>query len=337
MRSISHLSLLLSIFLVVSCASTTSKKEYTTYNQQIEKIIKESKKSKFISKFENIPTFKSTENKMAPGFLFWLNHPSDEKLQGRYRAEFDGTLRLPYNVKVNVTGLTFTELKDQVLNAYSKFFQRGVSNVEFKLLSLDYYVEVRGFVKKSDKFLVKRNTGLDKLIDMAEGLDGDLKTTFYKATITQQNQSYALSLNQYFQTTSASNVINWTGGDTVFISEQDESEMGDSLPIVTVLGGVNTPGKTLYKDNAHVFYYLGKSGGVISTLAYHQTYIIRQTENGIKKIQFDLTDLDALPAVEPNDIIMLQGDSRTVADKVFERTSQIASILMAIVFALVAL
>lgn len=322
--------LLLNFILVVlfsSCSTITPVSEYKTYNKAQEEFFKSNKGTKFISDYDKIPKFSKLKYKMAPGHLFYLNHPSDSKLKGRYRADFDGVLRLPYNVVLKVDGLSFRELKAKVLEAYSKFFQRGVENVEFKLIYKNFYVEVRGFVKKSGRYLVSQNESIDKVIDKAGGLKGDLNKSFYKASIKQQNQSYAINLNQYFQNNFYSNSFTWTGGDSIFVSEQDESEMGAAIPIVTVLGGVNSPGKVLYKDQANIFYYLSKTGGVIPNLAYDRAMIVRNTDNGLQKINFDLKNVKDIPHIYPQDTIVLQGDTRNKGDRIFDRTIQILSII----------
>ncbi|MBC77951.1 MAG: hypothetical protein CME64_18240 [Halobacteriovoraceae bacterium] len=321
---------ILIIALFSSCASRDEVLNYETYNDQFESTPVVKQNGRLVTDFKDVPQHKARKNKIAPGFLFYLNHPSDEKLKGRFRVDFNGRLRLPYNVVIKAEGLTFREVRDEVLKRYSKFFQRGVENMQFKLLRKDYLVEVRGFVKDSGRYYVSRKEGIDKLIDKAGGLRGDLQKKFYKASIKQQGVNYSVSLNQYFQDSKYSNVFTWTGGDKVFITELDESEMTSTLPIVTVLGGVRSPGKTLYQDRAHLFYYLGKSGGAIDNLDYSESYVIRTTEQGLKKIKFDLNEMNAIPAIAPNDIILLQSSKRTTADLVFQRLGQIASIITSI-------
>lgn len=315
----------------VSCASKTdSSLSYETYNQQIEEYVKNTTSTKLVTNYDDIPRFKKQDRHMAPGHLFYLYHPSDEKLKGRYRADFEGVLKLPYNVRLDVKGLSFSELREKVYASYSKFFQRGVDKVDFKLLRRDYFVEVRGFVEKSGRYLVTQNEGIDKVIDKAGGLEGDLQEQFYKASITQQGDTYAISLNQYYEDSKHTNAFTWTGGDKIFVTELDESEMTSALPIITVLGGVNTPGKTLYKANAHLFYYLGKSGGAINNLDYDESYIIRTTDQGISKIHFDLTEMDDIPALAPNDIVLLQSEKRSTMDIVMERLVQFATVVTSI-------
>lgn len=313
--------------LLVSCSSHTPRSEYKSFNDIQGELTEQKKSSEFISNHKDIPKFSHLKYKMAPGYLFHLSHPSDNRLKGQYRADFKGFLRLPYNVVVNVKGLSFKELRSKILKAYSKFFKRGVEKVNFKLIYKDYYVEVRGLVQKSGRYLVSQNESIDKVIDKAGGLKGDLNDSFYKASIRQQNKSYSINLNQYFQNDFYSNSFTWTGADTIFISEQDESDMGTSLPIVTVLGGVNAPGKVLYMKQANLFYYLSKTGGVIPNLAFEKAVIVRSAKDGIKKISFDLADIDSIPHIYPQDTIILQSDTRTTSDKLFDRSIQVLSII----------
>ena len=314
----------------MSCGSLTPVSQYETYNSAQDEFRKRDSKSEFISDYNEIPKFPELRRTMAPGHIFSLKHPSDDKLKGRFRAAFDGTLVLPYGVRINVKGLSFKQLREKVLKAYAKFFQRGVESVEFKLLYRDYWVDVRGFVKKSGRYLVTQTESIDKVIDRAGGLNGDLKSGFYKASIKQQDKSYVISLNQYFQNNYYSNAFVWTGGDSIFVAEQDENEMSQSIPIVSVLGGVTSPGKVLYKERADIFYYLGKSGGVIPNLATERSIIIRKTKNGLKDIRFDLADIDSLPHIYPQDTILLQGDARNRKDRIFDRSIQILSIITSI-------
>lgn len=317
-------------FITASCASKKLSSNYETYNEALERNSQGTSSSKLVTNFDDLPKFNNLRGKMAPGHEFYLYHPSDEKLKGKFRADFNGNLRLPYNVVINVTGLTYSELRAQVLEKYSKFFQRGVENVSFKLLRMDYLVEVRGLVKKSGKYYVSRNEGLDKLIDKAGGLRGDLQNRFYKASIKQEKDFYSISLNQYYQNSKYNNAFVWTGGDRIFVTELDESEMTSSLPIITILGGVNNPGKVLYKEKANIFYYIGKSGGAIDSLDYDESYIVRTTKDGMYKIQFDLTNMDRIPALAPNDVILLQAEKESFADRMWNRLVQFATIITSV-------
>jgi hypothetical protein len=99
---------------------------------------------------------------------------------------------------------------------------------------------------------------------------------------------------------------------------------------------VQTPGKVLYQDNASLFYYLSKSGGVIPTLGYQEAYIIRTTGTGLQKIQFNITEVETIPTIKPHDVILLNAEKRTPTDKFFERLTQISAVLTTIAFFIIA-
>jgi protein involved in polysaccharide export with SLBB domain len=329
--------LLLSLLSVVGCSSSgSSNPSYERVNDNLEQSNRSAAPSD-IRSIQDIPQFEETENKVAPGFLFSLNHPTDGKLQGSFRVGFDGVLKLPYGVKIAVAGLTFSDVKAKVVEAYTSFFQRGAQNVSFNLVSKDYYVEVRGYVKKSGQYLVKRKESIDKVIDAAGGLNGTMKQDFFVASIKQQDLSYSVSLNQYYENNVLGSSFTWTGGDVIFIKNSNEDSATQIAATVEVIGGVQSPGKTLYKEDANIFYYLGKRGGVVSDLGYEEAYVIRKGPKGLERIQFNITEMSEVPVIKPGDTILLGSETRTFSDKVWERTTQAASILLSIAFIIIAL
>jgi hypothetical protein len=204
------------------------------------------------------------------------------------------------------------------------------------LVSKDYWVEVRGFVKKSGTYLVKRKESIDKIIDTAGGLAGKINEDFFIVSIKQQNISYSVSLNQYYENNVLGTSFTWTGGDVIFINLSNEDSTAQVAPTVEVIGGVATPGKTLYKEDANLFYYLSKRGGVIPNIGYEEGFVIRKAKKGLERIKFDITEMDTIPVIKPGDTILLTAEKRTVTDRIWERATQIASILTSIAFLIIA-
>lgn len=337
MNQLVRVGLLLSLVIgMVGCASSNkSDVAYERYNK-VYKSSSAGSRSKLAGPDE-VPSFKKLNGLVAPGHLYSLYHPSDDKLRGKFRTRFDGMLFLPYNVKINATGMSFRKLKDAVIGRYAKFFQRGVKDVRFRLIRRDYWVEVRGLVKKSGRYLVKQKDSIDKVIDQAKGLKGDLSKDFFVAAIQQQDKKYTISLNQYFQSNFFGKSPTWTGGDSIFVTRMSEGGNNSELPFVTVLGGVLKPGKTLYQDNASLFYYLSKTGGTISNLDYEESYIIRRGPNGLVKLHFNITDMKSIPAIYPSDIVFLNAEKKTFWDRFWERTLQVASLISTIAVLIIAL
>ena len=316
----------------ISCSS--SKVEYKKQNS-IKMESSENDDSKFLS-VDEVPTFKERQYFIAPGFLLQLSHPSDDKLNGRFRVSYDGILRLPYGVRVSTDGLNLTNLREKVREGYTRFFQKGVNKVDLKIVYKQFYVEIRGFVEKPGRYLVTRNESIDRVIDQAGGIKGDLNKDFYSALIKQQGEAYSISLNKYYEDITFSKAITWTGADQIFINLLNDDAADSALPMVTVLGGVNGPGKHLFKKNQDIYYYLNKSGGLVSTINLEEAYIMRTTKEGIQKIQFNLASAEQLPAIEKNDVIMVNSEQRTAWDRFLQRSSQIAGIFASIAILIIA-
>jgi protein involved in polysaccharide export with SLBB domain len=336
-----HLLLICVLFLtsiVLTGCSTSNHGNNPNYERQNDSNRKSTKvhAPSNIRAIKDIPQFEETDKIIAPGFLFALSHPTDEKLKGTFRVQLDGLLALPYGVRITVTDLTYQELREKVLSSYNSFFQRGAQNVSFALLRKEYWVEIRGFVKNPGTYLVKRKESIDKIIDMAGGLAGNIKQDFFMASVKQQNLSYSVSLNQYYENNVLGISFVWTGGDTIFINLSNEDATTQVAPTVEVLGGVMKPGKTFFREDANVFYYLSKRGGVIPNVGYEEAFVIRKGPNGLERINFNITNMDTIPLIKPGDTIMLNGERKTAWDRVWERTTQVASILTTIAFFIIA-
>ena len=317
----------LMLFIMGSCA-TKSDIDYKRQNQL--KDLGDSETDLNYKKVGDIPQFRKMRYDVSPGFLLSLSHPSDDKLTGRYRVSFDGLLRLPYNVRINTRGLNIVELRKRVKKSYKKFFQKGANQVKLGLISKQYWIEVRGFVNKPGRYLVSREESIDKVIDKAGGLKGDLNTDFLSASIRQQKQSYTVSLNQFYKNIEYSKSFAWTGADTIFVNLINDDAYNEIVPMVTVLSGVGKPGKFPFKQNKDIFYYIDKSGGASANIKYDECYIVRTTSTGLKKIRFDITEMDEIPAIEKDDVIMLYSDHRTVWDTILQRTAQVLGVFSSI-------
>jgi protein involved in polysaccharide export with SLBB domain len=319
------------------CASDSAKNpEYTKINNSLETDKAEEAPSKILQ-VKDIPQFEDTEQLMAPGFLFSLNHPSDEKIRGQFRVAFDGILRLPYGVKVHVKGMNFHDLRARVLNSYTKFFQRGSEDISFQLIKRQYWVEIRGYVRNSGFHLVERKESIDRIISKAKGLRGDLAKDSFIVAVKQMDTTYSVSLNQYYESNGLLNSFVWTGGDTIFVNMLNQDSHSQSVPMVSVIGGVLQPGTVLFKDEATIFYYLNKTGGVVPNLDYDESFVIRKIDGKIARIKFNITDMNTVPAIKAADVIMLNAEKRTWEDKVWDRVIQVSTILTTIAFLIIAL
>lgn len=316
----------MTIFLV-ACSNNTIN-DYPRYTQQVLKMENQKTKHPVKSISNDVPVFNNVQNYMAPGHLFTMSHSSDALLSGRFRADFNGMLHLPYKVNVNVTNKTFDEVKEIVLNEYRSFFQKGVEGVNFNLASRNYWVEVRGLVKKPGRYLIRPTDTLDLVVDTAGGIQGDISTNYYSATMKQSSYEYKVLLNRYFESNDSVDKIKWLGGDNVFITKLDSlSGNNKDIPFVTIIGGVMKAGKVLYQKDASLFYYIEKSGGLIQGLGYDECYIFRNNKDGANRINFSFNRPETIPVLFPNDTVYMNSKVQADGDTWLQRFGQIAGII----------
>ncbi|MDO9182052.1 MAG: hypothetical protein Q7U04_06570 [Bacteriovorax sp.] len=339
MKYLSFLSVI-GLFFLVGCSSTTGLTDYPRYSQQVEKMMENQENNKLSSSLSGdvVPDLSKLPQYMAPGHLFTMSHSSDSKLSGKFRADYNGVLQLHYNVNVDVTNKTFAEVKETVLNSYRKFFQKGVESVSFTLTGKEYWVEVRGLVKKPGRYLVRSSDTLDLVVDAAGGVQGDISVDYFMASLKQSTYEYQVLLNRYFESSESVDKIRWLGGDSIFITKLD-SLAGSSkeIPFVTMIGGVVKPGKVLYQKDAGFYFYIEKSGGLIQGLGYDECYVFRNTKEGVKRINFSFDKPETIPVIFPNDTIYMNSKIQTAGDTWLQRLGQIAGIISTAALLIIAL
>lgn len=326
------------LFLLTACSSHDVE-DYPRYSEQVARIMDEKKNEIKSAGLDNqVPDMSRIPVYMAPGHTFTLSHPSDNKLSGTFRADFNGRLELPYDVVVDVNNKTFAELKDTVLKSYLKFFQKGVESVNFALAKKEYWVEVRGLVKKPGRYLIRGSDSLDLVVDSAGGVQGDISVDYFTANLKQGKYDYQVLLNKYFESSEGVDRIRWLGGDNVFISKLDSlAGMNKEIPFVTIIGGVTKPGKVLYQKDASLFYFIEKSGGALQGMGYDECYVFRNTPEGVKKIQFSFNEPETIPVIFPNDTIYMNSQVKTAGDVLLERLSHIAGLISTVALLIIAL
>ncbi|CAN0106469.1 unnamed protein product, partial [Chrysoparadoxa australica] len=242
------------------------------------------------------------------------------------------------DVTIDVNGKTVRELRKEILNRYSKFFEDGVGRVSVTLYSRQYYVELRGLVNNPGTYLVDYTDSLDMVISQAGGLVGNIVQEYFTADMVQKDSKYQVLLNNYYDSSKKSERIFWTGYDSIFISKLDAlASKNNAVPFVTVLGGVAKPGKVLFEKDATLYYFLNKSGGTIPGLDYNECYVFRITKEGLKKVAFQFNDPESIPVIYPNDIIYFNTQIQTENDKIFSRLVQIGSLISTIALIILAL
>jgi protein involved in polysaccharide export with SLBB domain len=269
-------------------------------------------------------------DEVAPGYEVELTSAQDEKLNGKFRIDFDGSLKLPYDIVVQTKGLSSKQLKDRVLAAYSKFYQ-STPSMDVVVSERMYWVDVRGLVEKPGKYLAKADASVDELLAQAGGIlrtnQGETPARYIR--VQQLGQTTQLiNLSDYYSGIRFDDV-RWQGGDVIFV-QRDRGEgaaPGDQQNYVKLLGQVTTPGEIPYEPGADFYHYLIKAGGPNEKAALYKIELVRADNGRTVSEFFSVEDDDVLPAIHGGDIVIVHADNTTGFEKRTRIFSEIASVV----------
>ena len=116
----------------------------------------------------NVKWNKRNTDELAPGYQIEIKCLEDQVVNGIFTIQADGVLKLPYEVKIDTSGLKLSSLKSELVNSYKKYLTNP--KIDVSIFKKEYYVDVRGLVQKPGQYLVKEDSSLDFLISQAGGL-----------------------------------------------------------------------------------------------------------------------------------------------------------------------
>lgn len=254
-----------------------------------------------------------TPNDVAPGNQIQISCPDDPNLNGKYRIEFDGELKLPYEITVKAQDMTLSELNSRIVESYRPFF-KSTPSIKVTFVERVLWVQVNGLVNKPGRFLVKPSTSLDEILGFAGGLQTSSENKVAEAQpryvkIEQPSaSSVVIRLGDYYGG-DRSRVPKWRGGDQIFLqSAADDGALAisDTATVdVHMMGEVRTPGDYGFRSGADFFHYLVKAGGPTDRANLGKIEVIRGPNLRKTSMTFDLDDTDEVPALQPGDMVIV--------------------------------
>jgi protein involved in polysaccharide export with SLBB domain len=268
---------------------------------------------------------------IAPGFLLTMNSLTDSKLNGDFRVDFEGGLQLPYDLTVNTTGVTLSQLKKKLAVLYHPYFKTTL-DIDLHLKERRYWVDVRGLVQKPGRYLVEPNASLEQVIGQAGGTDKDNSPQF--ARIQKGQKLFILDMNQYYGAgEDQPQILGWLGGELVFLQKEYVGSSGDRTPAspyrlpIYMLGEVRKPGEYPLKPGSDFVDTLTQANGFTEQADLDHIEIIRRN-NGRKRVyEFSWNQIQRAPTPVQGDIFLVHADRQSKA----ELKLQIAAILVSII------
>lgn len=253
----------------------------------------------------------------------------DRKLNGTFRVELDGTLRLPYDQIVATQGLHLHTLQNRIQEMYRHYF-KSPTDLHVKVIKESVLIDVQGLVAKPGQYSVSEKASLDEIIAHAGGLqerNGADKVRFLQ--IKGLESSGIIALTEYH---SGRNVVapRWTGGERLFFQTSASNVADGAMPssqVVRVIGQVRSPAEFQAQPDATFFSYLLQAGGPTDRADLGHITLIRNTSAQTLVRTFNSQSFGDIPAIEPGDTILVNADVATPVEKTSRVAASIASVL----------
>ncbi|HZH67732.1 MAG TPA: SLBB domain-containing protein, partial [Chitinophagales bacterium] len=199
---------------------------------------------------------------------------------------FNGSIR---NVEVRRNGkfLKSFDVYDYLLNKNSDYnFYLQENDVIFVPI-IGKVVEIRGAVRKQNKFEMKEGEGLMKLIEFAGGLYVNAYTDYIKLERFVGDKTEVININ-LTEILESGRDFEIQDGDKFYIPKSEVR----SEDAIMISGEVLIPGTYQYKENYRVSDLIKIAGGMLPTTYMERAYVTREMEDGSKVLlKISLKDL----------------------------------------------
>jgi protein involved in polysaccharide export with SLBB domain len=277
------------------------------------------------------------EDSVQPGYLFEVSNINDAGLNGKFRVEFDGKLKLPYGVVLNAAGLRVTEVRAKVVEAYRPFL-KSAESVQVQLVQRKLWVDIRGLVNKPGRYLIEPEASLDEVLSAAFSLIANAQAEYIK--IQSKTGTIAVSLTDYYDSGSTNGIPRWQGGELLFVQRKSEiasSLLSSSHPVIQVLGEVKTPGDLSFRRDADFLFYLAKAGGPTSVANLGKIEVVRWQDGKRKSTLYDWEESRELVRLDAGDLIIVHANQQTPLERAIQSGAGIGAMLSAIGILIIAL
>lgn len=265
---------------------------------------------------------------VAPGTLVKIAS-LDQKLNGTYTVDIDGTLKLPHNRTLRTEKLDARSLESKIRAMYQSYF-KSPHDLRVSVTMKDALIDVQGLVIKPGQYVVREAASLDEIIAQAGGLqerDPAEKARYLR--ITGPYGSGVIPLGDYH---SGGNSLRpcWHGGERLFFQTTAHGlgvGPASSSHVVRVIGQVKNPAEYTARADATFFSYLLQAGGPTDRADLAHITLIRSTGAEMRARTFNGHNFGEIPPIEPGDTILVNADVPSPTEKSTRVVASIASIL----------
>jgi len=258
------------------------------------------------------------EGELAPGFHISISGAADSEINDTYISNPRGTLELPYDVRVETSGLTEDQLTQKVREAYAHLL-RSPESIKTSVSQKEYWVSVGGLVRTPGSYLVRSDSTLDEIIGHAEGLQetqqSDQRVRY--ARILHLGGETLVNLRDYYSGTQ--DVLpSWQGGEQIFFQSEgskDREAQRFERQHIHMLGQVLSPGEYAFEPHQDISHYLIQAGGPTERADLRRLTILRTVNGGSQRVDFSLDKVGSAPSLQPGDTVIVNADNPTKLER----------------------
>lgn len=279
----------------------------------------------------------SANPQIAPGNLLNLRCPEDPKINGDFRVEFNGDLKLPYDMTVNTSGYTLSDLKARLVSVYRPYFKTAYI-IDLRMKEQLYMIDVRGLVAKPGRYLVGPDASLDTVIGLAEGLSKEATPLFVR--IQKGSKSLIFDLNRYYNRGEDNGQIQgWLGGDVLFFQRESPIVLASgtapsaSRQQISVLGEVRKPGEYSLAPDADFVDLIVQAGGFTEKADVDHIEVLHQLDGKRAVTTLSWSKMQEGLSPRNGDVVMVRADRMSAFERHITLTSAILASIASVVTA----
>ena len=265
---------------------------------------------------------------VAPGAVVTITS-LDQSLNGAYRVDINGILKLPHAKSLSTEGLDARNVESKIHDLYRGYF-KSPQDLGVKITTKGVLIDVQGLVAKPGQYSVAGFTSLDEIIALVGGLQdrgGTQKVQFLQ--IRGRYGSGIIALAEYHSGRS-SVAPQWRGGERLFFQTSAGGATEGAIPVansVRVIGQVKNPAEYTAMPDSTFFSYLLQAGGPTDRADLAHITLIRGVGTQSRARNFNSHDFDDIPPIEPGDTILVNADVTSPVEKSTRVAASIAGVL----------
>lgn len=225
--------------------------------------------------FAMLLTHVATASTIQAGDLLAIELSGEQSLNKPFSVDRQGRVALPEIGLVKLQGLTESQAKDKLQQAFKAVF-KDTRQLQVRIVRQQKIVTVRGYVNNPGEYTLSRQASVQMAIHAAGGLRRGAQLD--KVQVTRNNKTQVFNYKQYLDTGDRNLLPQLQSLDAIFVPSSpmtgnvevefnpadivNAGDVANDSQAIKVFGEVNRPGSFAFQESRDIVDLLMGSGGV---------------------------------------------------------------------------